>query len=169
MPIWEGIDSLGEKLPTRLTDRGALANHERRVFEVELAVTAEAYAADEAVGAKFNIGPVGFSGKITEVLVLDRAGQAVAYALWVFRADFTGTADGAAFAVTDGNLGDVACEPVTVANPYGAAANGVVGSGDPERHYISNTGSLHCQLQTLGAPTYAATTDVRVRITVEAD
>jgi hypothetical protein len=134
-----------------------------------LVVTAEAYTAKDAVGGKMIIRNVGKSGVIRGFNVIDQAAQDVDYKLALFDADFTATADGAAFAPSDADLRDKALMPLTIETHFAYNDNSATMSGDVLHPYTTNNNedALFMQMWTDGTPTYVATTDVSVLIYIE--
>ena len=65
--------------------------------------TGAVYAAGEAFGSKFHFN-VPKRGVIQTVIMLDLDDEGIETELWLFRNDFTATADNSAFAITDLDL-----------------------------------------------------------------
>lgn len=132
---------------------------------VTLVISTSLYATGDALGAKASFPNVPEHGTIISINVIDRDSENVNLDIVFFRVDIAGTADNAAFAPTDAELQN--CEGAYLVdtwktfstNSLGAEAN--VGLG-----YWAPSGSLYFQCVTRGAPTYTATDDVRVAVTI---
>ena len=116
-------------------------------------VTGAAYAAGDAFGTKFGLRAPK-EGVIATANFLDHDNEGLPKELWLLRADFTGTADNAAFALTDGDLSKVV--GVIVFDTFRAANANRVGGATPALYYKAPSGLLYCQFVTRGADNIAA-------------
>lgn len=114
---------------------------------------AVAYTSGDAFGTKFRIA-VPTKGTISHLVFLDRDDEGVNKELVLFSADFTATADNAAFDVSDADL--LLCiGVVNVALWYNFASN-QLGIATPALSYIQDSGSLYAQFVTRGVDNIAA-------------
>jgi len=139
-------------------------------------VTVGAYAANDAVGGLLTFvdaGPNALSGGsnsgvyVDGAVLTDLAKQDIQLDLVLFNQSFTATADNAAFDISDTDMlnvvGVINFVSYTDANDSSFCA--VRGLNIPV--LIENaSGALYGQLVTRGAPTYAATTDIQVRLNI---
>ncbi len=158
-----------------------------RIITVTPVVTAGAYSANDALGGllvfKDALLPgLVQTGVILTVTLLDAASQDAATDLVLFNQTFTATADNAAFAPSDADLlnclgvisiaaGDYATfsgnSIATVRNAgFGAKSVDTIGA---QTGTSTGDGNLYGQLVTRATPTYAATSDISVTITVLQD
>lgn len=121
---------------------------------VPVTVFASAYASGDAFGNKFVLEGVPEEGTISNVLFFDRDDEGLSKELVLFKADFTGTADDAAFAVTDADMANC-IGVVSITNFYNFGAN-QIGQGTPALSYRSPAKRLWCQMVTRGADNIAA-------------
>lgn len=129
-----------------------------RVFETPKTTipgigAAAAYAAGDAFGDKF-ILLVPPEGTISNIVFLDLDDEGIQKDLVLFREDFTATADNAAFAVSDDDLGN--CIGIVTVNVFYNFSNNQVGIGTPAFAYRAPSGRLFCQFVTQGADNIAA-------------
>lgn len=157
-----------------------------RIIQVSPTVTAGAYSANDALGGllvfKDALLPGEQTGVILTVTLQDNASQDIATDLVLFNQTFTATADNDAFAPSDADLanclgvisiaaGDYATfsanSIATVRNAgFGVKSVDVAGTKTGAE---AGDGNLYGQLVTRGTPTYVATTDIKVTITVLQD
>lgn len=132
-------------------------------------VTAGAYAAQDAVGGMltFSVEAEPNTGLYIDGGVLtDLAKQDVQLDLVLFNQEFTPTADNAAFDIGDADLPSVVGVVSFVSYTDSADSSFCAVRGLSIPVVIENqSGALYGQLVTRGAPTYATTTDVTVRLT----
>jgi len=138
-------------------------------------ITAGAYAAGDAVGGLLTfanaVRAAGGQAVITKVVITDDAAQRVALDLVLFDRTFTATADNAPFDPSDADLANCIGYIDTAATDYAnfvdnAVAAKLSGLRMPFPIALNGT-SLFGQLVTRGAPTYAATDDLTVKLTIE--
>ena len=131
-------------------------------------ITAGAYAANDAVGGLLtfaNAGRASAEGSILiDVLIIDDAGQDAELELWLFDRTFTAIADNAAWAPTEADLENCIAVISTVGSTWRAAGTPSVINIECTRRIDITGTSLFGQLVTRGAPTYAATDDLTVKI-----
>lgn len=112
------------------------------------------YADLDAFGTKFWVD-VPKSGVIQSAIMYDVDDEGITTELWLFNADFTETADNAAFEVSDADL--VKSEGVISIATFHNAANNQVGRVDGlAKSYVAPSGRLWIQAVTRGTPTIAA-------------
>jgi hypothetical protein len=133
-------------------------------------VTAGLYAANDAVGGLLtfvNAGrAIGYGGVIKDMIIIDDEGQDVALELWLFNQTFTAMVDNAPWAPSEADMENLVAIIATADGAYYQAAAGARSAARVEvsqRYDLVGT-SLFGQLVTRGAPTYAATDDVTVKI-----
>ena len=132
-------------------------------------ITAGAYAANDAVGGLLTFALAGRQvsegGSIlTDVLIVDDAGQDAELELWLFNQTFTAMADNAAWAPSEADLENLIAVVSTVGSPWRAAGTPSVCNIECTRRIDLSGTSLFGQLVTRGAPTYAATDDITVKV-----
>ena len=138
-------------------------------------ITAGAYAAGDAVGGLLTFADAvrtnGGGGIVSKVVIIDDAAQLAPLDLVLFNQTFTATADNAAFDPTDADLQhcigyiDIAATDYANFNDNAVAAKST-GLRMPYPIILSGT-SLFGQLVVRGAPTYAATDDLTIKLTIE--
>ena len=139
------------------------------------AVTAGAYAAGDALGLMVTFANAarvaGGGGTITKIVILDEAGQLAPIDVVFFNVTFTATADNAPFDPSDADLAncigyvDVAATDYAdfVDNSVAAKASGL---RMPFDYDLAGT-SLFGQMVVRDTPTYVATDDITIKITVQ--
>ncbi len=136
-------------------------------------VTAGAYSAGDAVGGKLTFANAvrasGGSARVVSVVIADKNKQNVELELWLFNQDFTPTADNAAFAVSSSDLLNcVGVVRINTSDYASASANGVATVPVGDLLVEASGGStLYGQLKCVGAPTYASTSDIGVKVGFE--
>jgi len=138
-------------------------------------VTAGAYTAGDAVGGLLTFAnaalAAGRGGYIVKVVITDDAGQSVPYELHLFDQTFTAMADNGTWTPSDADMlnwegyVDIAATDQAAGTANSGAAKST-GLRCPFPYYCVGT-SLFGQLVTRGAPTYAATDDIRIKLYVE--
>lgn len=114
--------------------------------------TAAAYTTADAFGGKFALD-VPVSGTILNIIFLDKDNEALNKELVLFSADFTATADNAAFAPTDADIAN--CIGVVAVDTWFSYNANAVGIGTPALGYIAPSGRLWGQFVTRGADNIA--------------
>jgi len=138
-------------------------------------VTAGAYSAGDAVGGLLTFANAarvsGYGGVIKNVLIVDDAGQDAELELWLFDRTFTAIADNGAWAPSEADLENLIVVVSTEDSGQGWLAAGTPSACDIEvaRAYKLTGTSLFGQLVTRGTPTFAATDDVTVTVTLLQD
>jgi len=138
-------------------------------------VTAGAYVAKEAVGGRLEfanaVRVAAGSGTIHAVTIIDNASQSAELVLVLFNQAFTATNDNAAFDPSDADLLNCIGKIVVAATDYNAFADNAVackmGIGLPFE--LASGTTLYGQLMCTGTPTYAATSDVTVKVHILQD
>lgn len=136
-------------------------------------VTAGAYSANDCVGGVLTFANAartsGEGGFITDVMIVDDAGQDVALELWLFDQTFTSPGDNAAWAATEAELHNLVAIYSTDDGQWRAAGTPSVCHLKEVARFQAAATSLFGQLVTRGTPTFAATDDVTVMIKVAQD
>jgi len=131
-------------------------------------ITAGAYSAGDAVGGLLtfvNAGRASAEGSVlTDVLIVDDAGQDAELELWLFNQTFTAISDNAAWAPSEGDLENCIAVISTTDSTWRAAGTPSVINIECTRRIDITGTSLFGQLVTRGTPTYAATDDLTVKI-----
>lgn len=164
----------------RLTELGRVGQ-DRIVLDVVPVITAGAYSLGDAIGGRLEFdgatAGAGETGVLEMIRLVDRAQQNVALDLVLFDQAFTAIADNAVFAPSDADLENcLGVVNVAAADYFNFSTNAVAvvspvspdGWGFP----VQTVGSdiLYGQLVVRsGPPTYVATTDIRVRLTLRRD
>ena len=133
-------------------------------------ITAGAYSSGDAVGGLLEFEDACSIYKnstlLSLVIIVDDAKQAADLRLYLFNQEFTPTADNAAFDPSDADLQN--CIAVILVDDYFDANDNTVGVEAVEIPITLEEGetSLWGQLVAAATPTYAATDDLTVKITV---
>jgi len=137
-------------------------------------ITAGAYSANDAVGGLLTFANVGRTSVsnggsiLTNVVIIDDAGQDAELELWLFDRTFTAMSDNAAWAPSEADLENLIAVVSTEDSGQGWLAAGTPSAIDIEcmkRIDLTSGGtSLFGQLVTRGTPTYAATDDITVKV-----
>lgn len=144
------------------------------ITTVQQTVTAiSAYSSGNAVGGKITLAsllPAGseYNCAITDIVLIDKAANVVPYELVFFDSDLAGTVtDKTAFAVAAADLlkciGHLSLGGLV---SYGANG-GIITLSNIYKRLVPLSASAYAVLVTRGAPTYASTSDVLLRITTE--
>jgi len=133
-------------------------------------VTAGAYSANDAVGGLLTFaGAARVSGDtcfLKNVLIFDDAGQDAVMELWLFDRTFTAMADNAAWAPSQADLRNLVAIISTIDGSWFAAGTPSVARVEVSQQLPVAATSLYGQLVTRGTPTFAATDDVTVKISL---
>ncbi len=136
-------------------------------------VTAGAYAANDAVGGLLTFANAarvtGGGGVVKNVIILDDAGQDAAMELWLFSVTFTAMSDNAAWAPSEADLRNLVVIVNTADGAWFAAGTPSAARIEVSQRYDLTGTSLFGQLVTRGTPTFAATDDVSVKISLLQD
>ena len=148
----------------------------RKMIDVVPTITAGAYSLNDAVGGMLIFGSAskgaGQSGVIEALRIVDRAQQMVALDLFLFDQAFTAVADNAAFAVSDADMENyIGLIPVSVAHYADLLTNSAASPYSFLLPYVTvGSPNLYGQLVVRsGPPTYVATSDLRIRLSVRLD
>lgn len=133
---------------------------------VTLVVTAAGiYASGDALGAKASFPNVPEHGTIMAINVIDRDLEQVNLDVVFFSVDIAGTADNAPFAPTDAELQN--CQGSFLVDTWKAFSDNALGAeSNVSLSYWAPARTLYFQCVTRGTPTYTATDDVRVAISI---
>lgn len=136
---------------------------------VPLTVTAELYATGESVGGKIKLVGLGNSGAITKVNVKDKAGQSVAYDLFLFRSEPTAATitNGAAFAISTDLAKCLGVIPVAGLSSGGTGGGMISTSNIYHPFALDGSEDGWAALVVRGAPTYASVSDVTLEVMTE--
>jgi hypothetical protein len=138
-------------------------------------ITAGAYSAGDAVGGKLEFAnaarDANGGGWITNMSIVDDAGQDVEMELWLFSEDFTAIADNAAAEFSEADLENLVTVISTSLDSW--IASGTPSAIDVEctrRYDCTNGGtSLYGQHVTRGTPTFVATDDLTTKLRMARD
>lgn len=132
-----------------------------------LEVGTDIYAQGDALGTKFELS-VPDRGIIRGITVTDVDDEAsITVNVWIFESEPTGIAANSAFALTDADLELV--QAIHLIDVDFNAINGFAKFEQTAIPYVTKGGRLWCQCELEGSatPTFAATTDVKIRMFVE--
>ena len=136
-------------------------------------ITAGAYSANDAVGGLLTFENAalvsGAGGFVTDMQIIDDAGQDAELELWLFDQTFTAMADNAAWAPSEADLENLIAIITTADGAWCAAGTPSVARVECLQRYELAATSLFGQLVTRGTPTYAATDDITVKIGIAQD
>jgi len=138
-------------------------------------ITAGVYAAGDALGGLLNFANAarlaGSGGTITKIVIVDDDSQLAPVDVVFFDRTFTATADNAPFDPTDADLENCIGYVNVAATDYGAFNDNSVAvkcSGlQMPFDYVLNGTSLFAQMVVRSGPTYASTSSLTVKITVQ--
>jgi len=155
-----GIDPFGEHRDIVVDNTGSVYTT-GRVFKSDTIVipgipSSGTYASGDAFGTQFAIQGVPTHGTIATVVYIDHANDGLTKDLVLFSAPFTGTADNAAFNVSDDELRNVV-GVVRISTWYTFGSN-QIGQGTPALYYSTRPeflGTLYGQFVTRGADSFA--------------
>jgi len=143
------------------------------ITTIQQTVTAALYASGNAVGGKITLSdlfPAGseYDCAITDVVLIDKAAQSVGYNLMFFDADLAGTVtDKTAYAVSAADLLKSQGHLVLSGLVNLGASGGIITLSNIYKRLTLTGRSGYAVLVTTGAPTYASTSDILLRITTE--
>lgn len=135
---------------------------------VQLVIATGIYASGDALGAKSSFPNVGSRGKIVGATVVDADPESDNFDIVLFRKDINGTSDHDLFDPTDAELQNYV--GVVLVDTWKAFNDNAVGSTGPTFEHVpywTPGGILYFQCVTRATPTYTATTDILVSISVE--
>ena len=140
------------------------------VITEQLVVTAGGYSANDVVGAKIVLEnaarATGLGGIIKSVVIIDDAGQDDEMELWLFDTDITGITDNAAWALTEAELETCVAVISTTGGVWRASGTPSVCDIEVSRGYTCTATSLWGHLVCRGTPSFSATDDVTVRVSL---
>ncbi len=140
------------------------------------AITAGAYGAGDALGGRMGFDGAVLTGRtagtITKVVIVDDADQGAPIDIVFFSEPFAATADNAPFDPADADMQNCLGYIDMAATDYSRFANNGVatktsGLRMPFDFVLPVNGRLYAQMGVRGAPTYVATDDLTIKITVE--
>ena len=135
-------------------------------------LTTAAYTANDAVGTLLTFADAanrtGGGGVITDVVIVDDAGQDAELELWLFDTTFLAT-DAAAFAPAEASLHNVISIIKSTDGVWAAAGTASVNNIKEVLRYDCTGTSIFGHLVCRGTPTYTAADDLTVRIKVLQD
>ena len=132
---------------------------------VTLIISTGIYASGDALGAKASFPNVPQHGTIMSINVIDRDSEAVNLDVVFFSVDIVGTADNAAFDPTDAELQN--CQGAFLVDTWKTFADNSLGAeSNIGMSYWAPSGNLYFQCVTRGTPTYTATDDLRVSLSI---
>jgi hypothetical protein len=138
-------------------------------YSVTPTVTAGAYSANDIVGGPLDFGNVP-QGLLRAVIIVDEAKQAGAYQLLLFRSVPTTIADNDTYDIADADVknlvGAIHITDTAGADKFDFADNKAYVRQGLALPIVPGT-DLYGYLICLGTPTYAATTDVKITLSVE--
>lgn len=152
-----------------------VVSNEITITQTPTISAAAIYAAGDALGELLTFAnaalAAGGVGTITKIVILDRDSEDAPIDVVFFDRTFTNTADNAPFDPSDADLAnnigyvDVAATDYAdfVDNSVAAKTSGLRMPFD----YVLNGTSLFAQMVVRSAPTYTATTDITIKITVQ--
>ena len=142
-------------------------------IKVTPTITAGAYAAGDAVGGKLTFAAAASiykgEGDITKLVIVDDAMQDTILDLWLFDQDFTAEADNDPFGPSDEDLENCIGVLHIVAADYEDGVDNSVATLECEFAFtlVASGTSLFGQLvNPTDTPSYAATDDLTIKITV---
>jgi len=173
--IWRGIAGYGgtEGESWALPSGGiGVTSHSDTIIQTPT-VTAGAYTADDNVGGLLTFANAarlsGGGGVIKDLVIIDDAGQDAELELWLFDQTFTAGADNAAWAPTEAELHNLITIITTADGAYFAGGTPSVAVVEVARRFGCVGTDLFGRLVTRGTPTYAATDDLTVILSLLQD
>lgn len=158
---------LSKSLPTGTNNIGRVGGEGITISRTPT-VTAGLYGANDAVGGLLTFASAaratGYGGIVTDLLILDDAGQDAEMELWLFRETFTAMADNAPWAPSEVDLRKLVAIISTSSGAWYAAGTPSAARVECNQRYDCVGTSLFGQLVTRGTPTFVATDDVTVII-----
>ena len=136
-------------------------------------ITTGIYSAADAVGGLLTFIQAASiykgNAKITKVVIIDDGNQDANLILHIFDRTFTPDADNAAWDPSDADMQNCIGHIEIPAANYMAGANNSQATVEVDFPFdlIDGGSSLFAQLECVGTPTYTATDDITVKITVE--
>jgi hypothetical protein len=136
-------------------------------------ITAGAYTTGKALGGLLTFTGVaaGGTGLLKSIAVMDKANQKIAVDLLLFNQSFTATTDGSTIAISSADLLNMVGVITLVAGDYVSAAastNAIATKYNIDLACDSLDNNLYGQLVIRGSATYASTSDIKVKVCVDA-
>lgn len=127
-----------------------------------------AYAAGDALGTELTLSDIPLAGLIHSVKVVDLSKQEIEFDLYIATITLTtGSTNNAVYSPDDADLSNhVGHITVTNADYIAFDDNAIATVRNVGLLYSSTPGSLFVQAVTRGAPTYAATTDLKIALSI---
>jgi hypothetical protein len=154
----------------------AQSHLQTRFLTVGPTVTAGAYASGQDVGGKQTLTaltcPQTFTGILVSAQLIDQAKNGTAYDLVFFSGNPTGTTftDNATLDIADADMSKIsAIVNLATTDAFGFNDNGTSYKGNLSIPLSSTAGVMYMAIVARGAPTYAATTDVTVKLSFLCD
>ncbi|MFN8530186.1 MAG: hypothetical protein U0670_16425 [Anaerolineae bacterium] len=146
--------------------------NQTRLVELTPTITAGAYSAGDVIGGllAFDVFSPGGGGSIRRITLIDADDEKAPLKLYLFSSAPGSLADNAAFVLPTADLRKL-IDVVTVSASDYASLNGdaYAVKRDLEVDYPNTNGKLYAYLVCDGTPTYGATNDLTVRLTLWAD
>lgn len=147
------------------------------IFTKAITVTAGAYAAGACVGGKQTFANAvrlaDRSGSIDSIIIADKAKQNAALAVVFFDSDPSATTftDNAALTVADADLFKIIGVINVLASDYQAFADNSVATVKCQgMDFVANgSANIYATIVAVGTPTYAATTDLQLKVKIRQD
>jgi len=136
-------------------------------------ITVGAYSAGDAVGGLLTFANAarvaGTGGLLSDVVVIDDAGQQAELELWLFNQTFTAMADNAAWNPSETDLENLICVIDMSSDSWYNATTQYVLNKEVVRYLTLVGTSLFGQLVCRDTPTFAAVDDVTVKVKIVQD
>lgn len=136
-------------------------------------VTAGAYSAGDVVGGLLTFANAsrnaGEGGVVKNIMVIDDAGQDAELELWLFKDTISGIADNEAFAPPESDLRNLVVIASTEDGDWFECGTPSVARVEVSQRYETVDTSLYGYLITRGTPTFVATDDVTVIVSILQD
>ena len=130
---------------------------DKRIIARTPTVSTTAYAANDVVGTRMQLGPTDAPAKLTSITVIDRSAQAAALEVIFFEKNPSVSTlnDNAAPTLNATEVGTIVARVPVAAADYAAAINGVRVANVSNLNRIVKGSNLTAVLVTSGTPTYA--------------
>ena len=130
---------------------------DKRIIAKTPIVSTTAYAANDVVGTRMQLGPIEAPAKLTSITVIDRSAQAAALEVIFFEKNPSASTltDNAAPTLNATEVGNIVARVPVAAADYAAAINGVRVANVSNLNRIVKGSNLTAVLVTSGTPTYA--------------
>lgn len=130
---------------------------DKRIIARTPTVSTTAYAANDVVGTRMQLGPIEAPAKLTSITVIDRSAQAAVLEVIFFEKNPSASTltDNAAPTLNATEVGNIVARVQVAAADYAAAINGVRVANLSNLNRIVKGSNLTAVLVTTGTPTYA--------------